>query len=112
MPRLTWPAFRYLYPVAHLVVGVVPEAADASEATRQCLNEIAKLVYRAAKGQYTLTINRQGSTPEIHCAFAREIDAKKVAETVGARSSTCDPEWASLHWFEIDASLLKRTAAD
>jgi hypothetical protein len=111
MPKLSWSAFIELHPAAHLVAGVLPEG-EATPVTRQALKLMTRLIARLApKGLNALTIDRQNPTPEIDCVFEREIDARRIADALGARIAGRYPGWASQRTFRVDAKARKAIAA-
>ena len=77
MPKIAWSAFIDRFPAEHLVVGVVPKEEGGGAKLRHRLELLARLLGRLGlNGSYALVIDREGATPEIHCAFEREVDAR------------------------------------
>jgi hypothetical protein len=76
------------------------------------LNLLAALITRLEpKGLYALGIDRQGRTPEIHCAFEKDTDALKLAKAVGASAAGRYPGWASQRTFLLDDATRRGIAA-
>lgn len=75
---------------------------------------MVRLLHRLAKGDYALTVSRQGQTPEIHCAFDQEVDLERIAEGVAAETVSRVTGWASVRIFEWNraASDMIRDALD
>lgn len=101
MPKLGWPEFSGRHKRGHLLVAVLPEEGPPGN-VREHINLLAKLLSRLAKGDYALNVNRQGETPEIHCAFERDSDVEVIAYGVAAQPIDSGAGWASQRAFRMD----------
>jgi hypothetical protein len=103
MPKLSWSKMMDRHPTAHFIAGVVPEEDVMAASPRQLFGLISKLLTRLRlTGVYAVTVDRQGQTPEIHCAFERESDVAKVAKALHADVVSRYPGWASQRTFRLD----------
>ena len=104
MRETSWSGFIERFPTAHLIAGILPEKEGGGAKLRHRLELLTRLMSRLAlKGSYALVINREGSRPEIHCAFEWEVDARLVAQALLAGVISRHPGWASQRAFALDA---------
>lgn len=107
MTEISWKALMRERSARHLVTGVVPEDEAASGVTSLKLR--AALLARLARALrlaefYAIVDLPARSGHEIRCALAREADAVKLAEAVGAEAAPAEAEWASVRRFRFDAA--------
>ena len=104
MSEMPWSGFIERFPTAHLIAGVLPEKEGGGAKLRRRLELLSRLLRRLGlEGSYALVINRDGSRPEIHCAFEGEVDARLVAQALRASNISRYPHWASQRAFSLDA---------
>lgn len=104
MRETSWSGFIERFPTAHLIAGVLPAKEGGGAKLRHRLELLTRLMERLRlEGSYALVINRQGSRPEIHCAFEWEVDASLVARALLADVISRHTGWASQRAFALDA---------
>lgn len=106
MPQLSWPEFTDRHPKGHLVVAVLPRDGPRGN-VREQVNLMARILSRLARGEYALTVNLLGQTPEIRCALESGTDVENIAVSLAAQSVRSSPGWASQHSFKMDAAASK-----
>jgi hypothetical protein len=108
MASLPWIDFLRDHSKAHLVVGVVTSTASSSHLTRlrRLLNEL--IARQSPQGAFSTAVVRQTGETEIHCGFAEQADADRLASIVKARRPRSGAglrgDWASERSFRLDAA--------
>jgi hypothetical protein len=110
MPKVPWSSL--LPEEAHLIVAELPPVEDDPAIGYREARVVMNLLMRATTklapdGRYTMTINRQGRTAEIHWAFKRESDAAKLGDAVRARLEENHLGWLSKRTVQINRSVVK-----
>jgi hypothetical protein len=104
MADMSWATFIARYPAAHLIAGVLPEKEGGGAKLRRRLDLLGRLLKQfRLDGAYALVIDREGSRPEIHCAFEREADARRVGQALLADITDRYRGWNSQRTFSLDA---------
>ena len=97
MSKVPWHVFRSEHPRAHLVAASI-EAAElvGSPDLKTAKTILERLVKALAPvGEYATSIVRETGEPEVHLAFANELDARKLADPVRAAMTDRYHGWAS-----------------
>lgn len=107
MTEISWKALMREQSARHLVAGLVP--ADEATGGVTSLKLRAALLARLARALrlaefYAIVDLPARSGHDIRCALAREADAVKLAEAVGAEPAPAEPQWASVRRFRFDAA--------
>ena len=107
MTEISWKALMRERSARHLVVGLVPEEGAPTGVTSLKLRAalLARLARALRLAEFYAIIDLPArSGHEVRCALAREADAVKLAEAVGASPVPAEPEWASVRRFAFDAA--------
>jgi hypothetical protein len=106
MPKVPWHVFRSDHPRAHLVAASIESAelvgSPDLKTAKAVLERLVKTL--APTGDYATSIVRETGQPEVHLAFANELDARKLAESVQAAMTDRYHGWTSQHAFALDAA--------
>jgi hypothetical protein len=109
VPKISWSAFIDRLPVAHLLIGVVPEGRTARPEHRAQL--LARLFGRLGlKGFYAITISKQRPV-KIRCAFELEVDARKVGDALQAKRARGNLRWRTQRVFTLGFAAAKALEA-
>jgi hypothetical protein len=113
MSKVPWHVFRSDHPRAHLVAASI-EAAELVgspdlKTAKAILERLVKTL--APAGDYATSIVRETGLPEVHLAFANELDARKLAESVQAAMTGRYHGWASQRAFALDAAAVDAMAS-
>ena len=101
MPHLSWTDMMTEHPAGHLVVGIVD-----GESAVQSASLVSQLLQRSkVKGDYAVEAVTQDSVPLVQSVFAKEEDAEKFAEAIGADVMSRHPAWATRRTFRLDCGL-------
>jgi hypothetical protein len=113
MSRVLWRVFNDHQPRAHLVAAVVradPTGADPDPRVVQMVLERLVRVQKPAS-YYATTVVREAGTSEVHLAFEDKGDARKLAATVEAETTSNHPGWATERTFHLDGGMVAALAA-
>ena len=113
MSKVPWHVFRSDHPRAHLVAASI-EAAEliGSPDLKTAKTVLERLVKTLAPGgDYATSIVRETGQPEVHLAFENELDARKLADSVQAGTTSRYLGWASQRAFELDAAAVDAMAS-
>ena len=95
------------HPAGHRVVGFV-----AGESAVQPASLVSQLLERSkVKGDYAVEAVTQDSVPLVESVFAKEDDANKFAEAVGAEVVSRHPAWATQRTFRLDSDLCREISS-
>jgi hypothetical protein len=113
MSKVPWHVFRNDHPRAHLVAASI-EAAELVgspdlKTAKTILERLVKTL--GPTGDYATSIVRETGQPEVHFAFANEVDARKLADSVQAAMTERYHGWTSQHAVALDADALDALAA-
>ena len=105
MTEISWKALMRDRAARHLVVGTVPIEQVRSAASLKLRTALLARLARALRLAefYAIVDLPARSGHEVRCALAREADAVKLAEAVGATPAGAEAEWASVRRFRFDA---------
>jgi hypothetical protein len=113
MSRVPWRLFQDRKPRAHLVAAVVradQTAADPDPRAAQVVLERLVGIQKPASF-YATTVVRAAGRPEVHLAFEDKGDARKLAATVEAETTSNYPGWATEWTFQLDSATVAALAA-
>ena len=113
MSKVPWHVFRSEHPRAHLVAASI-EAAElvGSPDLKTAKTILERLVKALAPvGEYATSIVRETGEPEVHLAFANELDARKLADLVRAAMTDRYHGWASQRAVGLDAAAVDALAS-
>ena len=108
MAELPWVDFIRLHPAAHLVAASVvpPRTGQHLDRLRGLVNQLIR--EQTSTGDFATAVVRVAEMPEIHCGFAAEADADRLAALVEActprRSDGVTNGWASHRAFALNAT--------
>jgi hypothetical protein len=108
MPERPWVDFIRLHPAAHLVTASVvpPRTGHHLARLRRLLNRLIR--EQAPTGDFATAVVRISGVTEIHCGFAADADANRLALLVKARaprrSDGVTSRWASHRVFALSAT--------
>jgi hypothetical protein len=107
MPHLSWTDMITEHPAGHLVVGIV----DGKSAVRPA-SLISELLEKSkVKGDYAVEAVTKDSLSVVQSVFAKEEDADKFAEAVGADEISRHPSWATHRTFRLDSDLCEEISS-
>ena len=108
MPRVPWPLFKDSHPRAHLVVAWVRAAQMVGSPDLKTAQAVVEQFVRrlAPAGDYATAIVRDAGRPEVYLAFANELDARKLADSMQAKVTRRYAGWASERAFQLDAAAM------
>lgn len=106
MTEISWKALMRERSARHLVVGTVPvEQAGGAASLKLRTALLARLARALRLAEFYAIVDLPArSGHEVRCALAREADAVKLADAVGAAPAGAEEEWASVRRFRFDAS--------
>ena len=113
MSRVPWHVFKDRNPRAHLVAASLQAAEAVGSADLKTAQTVLQRFIRklAPAADYATTIVRDGGQPEVHLAFANELDACTLADAVQAKASHRNAGWASERAFQLDEASLAAMAS-
>jgi hypothetical protein len=107
MPHLSWTDMMTEYPAGHLVVGIVD-----GESAVQPASLVSQLLERSkVKGDYAVEAVTKDNVPLVQSVFAKEEDADKFAEAIGADVISWHPAWATQRTFRLDSDLCEEISS-
>ena len=107
MPHLSWTDMMTEYPAGHLVVGIVD-----GESAVQPASLVSQLLERSkVKGDYAVEAVTKDNVPLVQSVFAKEEDADKFAEAIGADVVSRHPAWATQRTFRLDSELCEEISS-
>ena len=107
MTEISWKALMRERSARHLLVGSVTddEATGGAASLKVRTALLARLARALRLAEFYAIVDLPArSGHEIRCALAREADAVKLADAVGAEAAPAEPDWASVRRFRFDAA--------
>jgi hypothetical protein len=93
MPKIPWSQAMDRFPSGYLV--------PASWTRTRLAIPRGPAHWSQLKGDYALTVSRESSYSEIHCAFEREADARRVCIALQGSVMARYPRWQSQYEFGL-----------
>jgi hypothetical protein len=107
MPSMDWDSFQDAHYRPHLVVATLePGLEPVSDETTVALFERLAMAF-GMSGNYAF--KKDGAN--IHAAFEIDTEAERFAGLLQAKTTTCEPEWASRSVGRIDGAAQRRIIA-